>query len=181
MGHPQPSTPIHINNSTCVEIVNNTQKRSESRAMYGKYLWLLDCDAQKEFSFHQHPGQANLGDYPSKAHTGTIYKHVRPYYVHMENSPKTLTRAVMPSSRRGCAETLDDPYYYRVPLPRIPGYHKLDKQARLADVHGRHAASNTWHARLMCLVRSISKTGPTNYYARLQALHNPYRQLIIFM
>ena len=91
MGHPQPSTPIHINNSTCVEIVNNTQKRSESRAMYGKYLWLLDCDAQKEFSFHQHPGQGNFGDHPSKAHTGTIHKHVRPYYVHMETLPSTLT------------------------------------------------------------------------------------------
>ena len=100
----------------------------------------------------------------------------------MENLPKTLTQAMMPSSRRGCAATLDDPYYHRVvPLPKILGYHKVDKQARLADVHDRHVASNTWHARLMCLVRSISKTGPTNYYARLQALHNPYRQLIIFI
>lgn len=51
MGHPQPPTPIHIDNSTCVGIVNNTQKRSKSRAMHGKYFWLLDSDAQKEFSF----------------------------------------------------------------------------------------------------------------------------------
>ena len=62
----------------------------------------------------------------------------------------------------------------------------LDKQARLADVqnrlistndvHDRNAASNTWHTRLVGLARQISKTGPTNYYARLQALHNPHRQ-----
>ena len=78
------------------------------------------------------------------------------------------------------AETLDDPYYHRVPLPRIPGYNKLDKQARLADVHDRHAsttyahvASNTWHAQFTSLLRSIFNTGPANYYARLQALHNP--------
>ena len=32
-------------------------------------------------------------------------------------------------------ETLDNPYYHRVPLPRIPGYYKLDNQARLADIH----------------------------------------------
>ena len=29
------------------------------------------------------------------------------------------------------AETLDGPYYHKVLLPRIPGYHKLDKQATL--------------------------------------------------
>ena len=80
------------------------------------------------------------------------------------------------------AETVEDPYYHRVPLPRIPGYHKLDKQARSADVHDRHAstayahaASNAWHALLTSLLRSVSKTGPPNYYARLQALHNPNR------
>ena len=61
-------------------------------------------------------------------------------------------------------------YYHRVPLPRIPGYHKLDKQARLADVHDRHAsttyahaASNTWHARLTSLLRSISKHQALEY------------------
>ena len=46
MGHPQPPTPIHIDNSTCVGIVNNTQKRTRSRAMENKYFWLLDGDAQ---------------------------------------------------------------------------------------------------------------------------------------
>ena len=76
MGHQQPPTPTHIDNITCVGIVNNTQKRSKSRAMQGKYFWLLDGDAQNEFSFHQHPGQENLGDYPSKAHQETIHKHV---------------------------------------------------------------------------------------------------------
>ena len=155
---------MHIDNSTCAGIVNNTQKRSKSRAMHGKYFWLLDSDAQNEFSFHQHPGQENLDNYPSKTHTGTIRKHVRPYYVRMESSSRTLARAMQPSSRRGCAETLDDPYYHRVPLPRIPGHHKLDKQAQLADVHGRHvsttyahAASITWHAQFTSLFRSISK------------------------
>ena len=40
----------------------------------------------------------------------------------------------MPSTRRGCAEALEDPYYHRVPLPKIPDYRTLDKQARVADV-----------------------------------------------
>ena len=38
IGHPQPPTPIHIDNSTCIGIVNNTQKWSKSRAMHGKYF-----------------------------------------------------------------------------------------------------------------------------------------------
>ena len=29
------------------------------------------------------------------------------------------------------AETLANPYYHRVPLPRIPGYRKLDREAQL--------------------------------------------------
>ena len=38
-----------------------------------------------------------MGDYPSKAHTGAIHTHVRPYYMHTSNSPRTLLRAHKPS------------------------------------------------------------------------------------
>ena len=31
------------------------------------------------------------------------------------------------------AETLGDPYYNRVPLPRITGYRKLDREARISQ------------------------------------------------
>ena len=51
-------------------------------------------------------------------------------------------------------------------LHMIPGYHKLDKQARLADVNDTHIATNTWYARLECLARMITKCVPTDYYAR---------------
>ena len=49
MGYPQPSTPIHIDNSKCVGIVNGTIKRQRSRAMENRYFWLLDQEAQKYF------------------------------------------------------------------------------------------------------------------------------------
>ncbi len=42
LGHPQPPTPIHIDNTTTVGIVNNTIKRQCSRAMEMRYFWLLD-------------------------------------------------------------------------------------------------------------------------------------------
>ena len=42
LGHPQPPTPIHVDNTTAVGIVNNTIKRQRSKAMEMRYLWLLD-------------------------------------------------------------------------------------------------------------------------------------------
>ena len=119
MGHPQPPTPVHIDNSTTVGIVNNTIKRQKSRSMEMRYWWLLDQEAQKLFTFHQHPGQENLGDYPSKHHTGDIHQHVRPYYVHMDNSPTELPRAQMPRTRRGCDGKLGDVYRRKIPLPPV--------------------------------------------------------------
>ena len=119
LGHPQPPTPIHVDNTTAVGIVNNTIKRQRSRAMEMRYFWLLDQYAQQNFDFQHHPGQENLADYPSKHHTGTGHQHVRPYYLHMKDSPTHLPRALAPSARRGCAEILNDPYYRTLPLPKI--------------------------------------------------------------
>jgi len=120
MGHPQPPTPIHIDNTTAVGIVNNTIKRQRSRAMEMRYFWLLDTEAQKTFTFHYTPGQENLADYPSKHHNGEVHQHARPYYVHTKQSPRFLLRAMKPSARRGCVETIGSPYRNQVNLPRLP-------------------------------------------------------------
>jgi hypothetical protein len=47
--HPQPPTPIHIDNTTTVGIVNNTIKQQLSQAMEMRYFWLLDGEAQQLF------------------------------------------------------------------------------------------------------------------------------------
>ncbi len=60
--HPQPPTPIHIDNTTTVGIVNNTIKRQQLQAMEMQYFWLLDCKVQKLFQFHYQPEQENLGN-----------------------------------------------------------------------------------------------------------------------
>ena len=131
LGHPQPKTPISIDNTTTVGIVNNTIKRQKSRAMEMRYFWLLDHEAQKMFEFLYAPGQENLGDFPSKNHFGDIYQHCRPYYVHMPNSPRYLPRALKPSSRRGCAEMLGDSYLKRTPLPSLPQYRDTSSRSRI--------------------------------------------------
>ena len=125
MGHPQPPTPIHVDNTTTAGIINNTIKRQRLCAMEMRYFWLLSQEAQKMLDVSQHPGAENMGDYPSKAHTAPIFRHVRPYFVHMKKLHLVLPRAPSPSSRQGCAETLGDPYIRGLPLPRIPISHKL--------------------------------------------------------
>jgi len=88
LGHPQPPTPIHIDNTTTVGIVHNTIKRQRSRAMEMRYFWLLDGVTQTYFKFYYQPGQENLGDYPSKHHIADIHQHVRPYYVYTDKSAR---------------------------------------------------------------------------------------------
>jgi hypothetical protein len=151
LGHPQPPTPIHIDNTTTVGIVNSTIKRQRSRAMEMRYFWLLDQEAQRNFAFLQHPGLENLGDYPSKHHTGAIHQHVRPYYIHEKNSPLVLPRALQPSARRGCAEILADPYHKQVPLPRIPNYRAQQSPAgpRSHDHRDRSQISVVGRPRLI--------------------------------
>jgi len=143
LGHPQPPTPIHVDNTTAVGIVNNTIKRQRSRSMEMRYFWLLDQEAQKYMNVQHHPGQENLGDYPSKHHIGMGHQHVRPYYIHMPNSPTHLPRAGMPSSRRGCAEILGDPYVKMVPLPRIPNYRDLGRRPNPLSVRNSNIAERT--------------------------------------
>jgi hypothetical protein len=45
LGHPQPPTPVHIDSTTTVGIVNNTVKQQHSWAMEIRYFWLLDGKA----------------------------------------------------------------------------------------------------------------------------------------
>jgi hypothetical protein len=98
LSHPQPPTPIHIDNTTTVEILDNIIKQQRSCAMEMRYFWLLDGEAQQLFQFYYHPGQENLGNYPSKHHTADVHQNVCPYYVHMHNSPTFLPQAAKPSS-----------------------------------------------------------------------------------
>ena len=126
LGHPQPPTPIHSDNSTAVGIVNNTIKRQKARAMEMRYFWLLDGAIQKLFDFKYHPGLENLADYQTKAHPGSHHEKVRPFYVHTPTSPRFLFRAAKPSERRGCVDRYD-PYLRKYPLPTLTRVPRVDR------------------------------------------------------
>eukprot|EP00804_Cyclotella_cryptica_P022287 CCRYP_018106-RA/>CCRYP_018106-RA protein AED:0.35 eAED:0.38 QI:0/0/0/1/0/0/3/0/579 len=119
LGHPQPPTPIHCDNSMAIGIVNNTVKRQKSRSMEMRYFWLLENHINKMFDFQYHPGLENLADYPSKAHPGGHHLTLRPLYVHMPTSPRFLSRAAKPSVRQGCADKVGHTRICKYPLPTL--------------------------------------------------------------
>ena len=67
--HPQPPTPVHVDNTTVVGIVNNAIRCQRSRATEMIYFWLLDQKNNRYVKVNYQPGAENMGDYLSKAHT----------------------------------------------------------------------------------------------------------------
>ena len=68
----------------------------------------------------------------------------------MDNSPTVLPRAAKPSSRRGCAETLADPYKGKTPLPRVNHYQE--------PFASRHPNTNTWKTTTNQYLEESSET-----------------------
>ncbi len=104
-------------------IPNNTVKRILSWSMEMRFFWISDKVAQDMHALSWHPGQENLADYHIRAsttHTGAHHLAVRPWYLHTNNPPRVLPRALAPSTLKGCVGTLNDRYIHRVPLPWAP-------------------------------------------------------------
>ena len=122
LGHPQPATPINCDNATAVGISNGTVKMHRSRSMEMNYFYTCDQVKVGNFTVNYHPGKENMGDYPSKNHEARQHIHVRPLYVHMDNSPRVLPRALKPSDLRGCVGTKAKMLAKQQPAPLFPRY-----------------------------------------------------------
>ena len=119
MGWPQPATVINVDNSTVYGIANSTIKRQRSRAMNKNFFWIIDQVDLKNFCVVWAPGLKNLADYFTKHHTAKHHMKVRPYYLHMDNSPRILAKAPSPSRLRGCVESAFHGYTKQSPLATI--------------------------------------------------------------
>jgi hypothetical protein len=67
LSHPQPPTPIQINNTTAQGIVNNNVLK-KLKAMDMKYHWPWDRISQKQFRHYWAPSNKNKGNYVTKHH-----------------------------------------------------------------------------------------------------------------
>jgi hypothetical protein len=70
LGHPQPKTHVHCNDTMAVGIANNRVMRQCSCSMEMHYFWACDEVAQGAYAIRWHPGQENLAVYQSKHHFG---------------------------------------------------------------------------------------------------------------
>jgi hypothetical protein len=60
MGHPQPVTPMQVDNSTANGILTGTVKQQRSRAMDMRFYWMKDRTQQGQFNVFWAPGRDNL-------------------------------------------------------------------------------------------------------------------------
>ena len=78
MKHPQPTTPIQVENETAVGIANRSIKQKMSKAMDMRFHWIRDRIQQGQFNVYWKPGHTNKGDYHSKRHPDSHHIQERP-------------------------------------------------------------------------------------------------------
>ena len=49
MSHPQPATPVHVDNACAVGIINETFQQRKSKSMDIRFYWIRDQDKQNQF------------------------------------------------------------------------------------------------------------------------------------
>ena len=119
MGHPQPPTLIHVDNSTAHGIVHETIKKQRSRAMNMRYFWAVEKQKDNTIDVSWQPGKENLGNYVTKHHPGKVHREIRPTYLHMDNSPRYLQRSLPPYILRGRVNPLYPTKHVYAPTARV--------------------------------------------------------------
>ena len=108
MGHPQPPTPIQVDNTTAVGFANSRIKMKATKAIDMRFYWIRDRIKQDEFFVYWGPGDGNTADYVSKHHSPTHHKNMRPsFFVNR----LICTENVFSCLLRGC----NNPSSIRVP------------------------------------------------------------------
>ena len=66
LGHPQPATPMQVDNSTAVRFVKDTIKQKRSKAIDMHFYWIHDITGRSQFLVYWQPGITNLSEYHKK-------------------------------------------------------------------------------------------------------------------
>jgi hypothetical protein len=62
LGHPQPPTPMQVDNTTAKGFANGTMIEKKSKAMDMRWHWLKCRACQGQFLVYYRPGKENLAD-----------------------------------------------------------------------------------------------------------------------
>ena len=80
MGHPQPPTPMEVDNETAIGFLKRTMKQKRSKAIDMRFYWVKDRVNQNQFLIYWRPGDNNVGDYVSKHHSPAHHQTMRPIF-----------------------------------------------------------------------------------------------------
>jgi hypothetical protein len=80
--HPQPPTPVQVDNSTTHGFANRQIKQQKSKSMDMRFYWIQDCVTQKQFKVYWRPGPTNLADYFTKHHSPAHHRREQSTYLH---------------------------------------------------------------------------------------------------
>jgi hypothetical protein len=117
LGHPQPPTPIQVDNTTSDGFANGTMKQKRSKAMDMRWYWLKDRVRQGQFLVYYRPGKTNLADPFTKHHPPSHITDIKPKFCRTSHAPDLpLIPPLLPHPVRGCVNSGPRPVSVR---PRI--------------------------------------------------------------
>ena len=78
MGHPQLTTPMQVENSTCDEIMTQKNTTKTLQGIIHAFYWVIDRSNQKHFVMFWKPQVRNLGGCFTKHHSSEHHKGMIP-------------------------------------------------------------------------------------------------------
>jgi hypothetical protein len=128
MGHPQPPTPVQVDNSTSNGFANKQIRQRKSKSMDMRFYWVQDRVEQKQFHVYWRPGHTNLADYFTKHHSPSHHRRERSTYLHCpEQASLVLRGCVNPGSIPHGTHPTGTPSHHNL-MTQLPRYiSKLSK------------------------------------------------------
>ena len=80
MGHPQPPTPMEVDNETAIGYLKSTMKQKRIKSIDMRFYWVRDRVNQNQFMIYWRPGANNVGDYVSKHHSPAHHQTMHPFF-----------------------------------------------------------------------------------------------------
>ena len=102
LGHPQPSTPIQVDNSTADGFANDAIKQKQSRATNMRFYWIRDRTSQGQFLIYWQPGITNLVDYHTNHHSPAHHQLMWPTSLH---TSEQLAQCAIVPILQGCVNS----------------------------------------------------------------------------
>ena len=78
MGHPQPPTPMEVDNETAIRFLKSIMKQKDSKYIDMRFYWVRYRVNQNQLMVYWRPGSNNVGDFVSKQHPPAHHLLMRP-------------------------------------------------------------------------------------------------------